>query len=109
MTWTATRRNDRRGYSRFKEQSIIRNPVVFEIANKGGPMMSEHTRKPRGRRIRCLGGYRAYVSEPLPPPIAWSAELVVALSAADRSVGRLAGEGRRLPNAHLLIRPFVRK
>lgn len=32
-----------------------------------------------------------------------------ALSAADRAVGALAGEGRRLPNPHLLIRPFLRR
>ena len=38
-----------------------------------------------------------------------TAEVVSALSAADRAVGRLAGEGRRLPNPHLLIRPFVRR
>ena len=31
------------------------------------------------------------------------------LSAADRSIGRLAGEGRHLSNPHLLIRPFIRK
>lgn len=31
------------------------------------------------------------------------------LSVADRAVGRLAGEGRRLPNPYLLIRPFVRR
>jgi Fic family protein len=34
---------------------------------------------------------------------------VAALSQADRAIGRLAGEGRRLPNPHLLIRPFVRR
>src|SRR6185369_4729688 len=45
----------------------------------------------------------------LPPPIEWSADLAAALSAADRAVARLAGEGRRLPNPHLLIRPFVRR
>ena len=28
---------------------------------------------------------------------------------ADRAIGRLAGEGRRLPNPHLLIRPFIRR
>jgi Fic family protein len=32
-----------------------------------------------------------------------------ALSDADRLVGRLAGEGGRLPNPHILIRPFVRR
>lgn len=31
------------------------------------------------------------------------------LSEADRAVGRLAGEGRRLTNPHLLIRPFIRR
>jgi Fic family protein len=45
----------------------------------------------------------------LPPPIAWGPELARALSAADHAVGRLAGEGRRLPNPHLLIRPFLRR
>jgi Fic family protein len=34
---------------------------------------------------------------------------VAALSDADRLVGRLAGEGERLPNPHLLIRPFIRR
>ncbi|MEO5617212.1 MAG: Fic family protein [Candidatus Eisenbacteria bacterium] len=72
-------------------------------------MTSPRPRQPHGRRIRCPGGYRAYLPEPLPPPIAWSAGLAAALSAADRAVGRLAGEGRRLPNPHLLIRPFVRR
>ena len=59
--------------------------------------------------VDCVGGYRAYVPAPLPPPMAWDASLTNALSAADRAIGRLAGEGRRLPNPHLLIRPFVRK
>jgi len=72
-------------------------------------MSSRRQRSPHGRRIRCPGSYLAYVPEPLPPPIAWSTKLAVALSAADRAVGRLAGEGRRLPNPHILIRPFVRR
>ncbi len=66
-------------------------------------------RQPHGRRVRCPGGYSAYVPEPLPPPIQWSAGLSAALSTADRAVGRLSGEGRRPPNPHLLIRPFVRR
>ena len=35
--------------------------------------------------------------------------LIVALSAADRAIGALAGEGRRLPNPQILIRLFVHK
>jgi len=35
--------------------------------------------------------------------------MAAALSRADLAIGRLAGEGRRLPNPHLLIRPFVRR
>ena len=65
--------------------------------------------RPHGRRIRCPGGYWAYVPDPLPPPIEWGGELVSALSRADRAIGRLAAEGRRLPNPHLLIRPFMRR
>lgn len=72
-------------------------------------MTSRRRRSPHGSRIRCAGGYRAYVPAPLPPTVAWSAGLAAGLSAADRAVGRLAGEGRRLPNPHLLIRPFVRR
>src|SRR5213076_3386048 len=83
--------------------------AVFPAANKGPPMSAAPKHQPHGRRIRCPGGYRAYVPEPLPPRFEWSAGLAAALSAADRAVGRLAGEGRRLPNPHLLIRPFVRR
>ena len=70
---------------------------------------SERGRRPHGRLVDCPDGYRAYVPAPLPPPLAWSEPLTVALSSADRAIGRLAGEGRRLRNPHLLIRPFVRK
>ena len=57
----------------------------------------ETTRRPHGRMVNCTGGYRAYVPEPLPPPLMWTSELALVLSDADRAVGRLAGEGRRLP------------
>jgi Fic family protein len=64
---------------------------------------------PAGRWIKTLAGYRAFHPNPLPPSFAWTPQLVRVLSQADRLLGRLAGEGRRLPNPHLLIRPFVRR
>ena len=71
--------------------------------------MSEESRKPHGRMVGRPGGYRAYVPAPAPPPLTWDGDLAASLSSADRAIGRLAGEGRRLPNPHVLLRPFVRK
>jgi Fic family protein len=62
-----------------------------------------------GRTIRTRAGYHAFLPDRLPPALTWSSALVSALSTADRAVGRLAGEGGRLPNPHLLIRPFIRR
>jgi len=62
-----------------------------------------------GRIIRVPAGYSAYLPDPLPPALDYTPALVRALSDADRAIGRLAGEGGRLPNPHLLIRPFVRR
>ena len=64
---------------------------------------------PAGRVVRATGGYWAFVPNPLPPALAWTPELVVVLSEADRALGELAGLGRSLPNPHLLIRPFMRR
>lgn len=65
--------------------------------------------KASGRWIKTLEGYRAFHPDPLPPELTWTPKLVRALSDADQLLGRLAGEGRRLPNPHLLIRPFVQR
>lgn len=54
-------------------------------------------------------GYKAFHPAPLPPAITWTPQLVRALSDADLRLGQLAGEGRRLPNPYVLIRPFVRR
>ena len=62
-----------------------------------------------GRTMRCAGGYDAFLPDPLPPAVDWSPALVRALSDADRAIGRLAGGGGRLPNPHILRRPFVRR
>ena len=70
--------------------------------------MPASARRPHGR-WSTQRGYRAYVPEPLPPPLAWDSSLAATLSKADVALGRLAGEGRRLQNPHLLIRPFIRR
>jgi Fic family protein len=67
------------------------------------------TGRPTGREIRIPEGYAAFLPDPLPPEVDYTPTLVRALSDADRAIGRLAGEGGRLPNPHLLIRPFVRR
>ena len=59
--------------------------------------------------IRCSEGYSAFVPNPLPPKLSWTPALVRSLSDADRLLGRLAGEGGRLPNPHLLMWPFIRR
>src|ERR1700719_1411541 len=53
------------------------------------------------------GSYSAFVPAPLPPELAWTPRLIGVLSDADRLIGRLAGEGGRLPNPHVLTHPFV--
>ncbi len=67
------------------------------------------TRHPSGHLVRQREGYSAFIPDQLPPTLNWTAALVGALSGADRAIGRLAGEGSRLPNPHLLIRPFIRR
>ncbi len=67
------------------------------------------TPRATGRQLRLPEGYEAFLPDPLPPELTWTSRLVNTLSAADRAIGQLAGEGRRLPNPHLLIRPFVRR
>lgn len=62
-----------------------------------------------GRMIKCPEGYSAFVPDPLPPRIEWSPSLVRSLSDADLLLGKLAGVGRRLPNPHLLMRPFIKR
>ena len=65
---------------------------------------------PAGRIVRSVEGqYWAYVPNPLPPKLAWTPGLVIALSDADRALGELSGLGRSIPNPHLLMIPFVRR
>ena len=61
-----------------------------------------------GRKVP-LGKYEAFVPAPLPPQLEWTPRLIRVLSEADRLIGKLAGEGGRLPNPHVLMRPFVKR
>lgn len=67
------------------------------------------SRNTSGRWTTTLEGYRAFHPNPLPPSLNWTPPLVTALADASMLIGRLAGEGRRLPNPHVLIRPFIRR
>lgn len=60
-----------------------------------------------GRLVKCPGGYEAFVPNPLPPKINLAPRLARTMSQADHRIGQLAGEGKTLPNPHLLMRPFV--
>jgi Fic family protein len=65
-------------------------------------------KKISGKHIKCTD-YEAFIPDQLPPEIAWTARLIRSLSDADRLVGQLSGEGKQLPNPHLLIRPFIKR
>lgn len=62
---------------------------------------------PSGKVVKALTGYHAFVPNPLPPQIEWNNELVNSLSRADYVLGMLSREGSKLPNPHLLMRPFI--
>lgn len=64
-----------------------------------------------GLELREFRGlqYQAFVPVPLPPLLTYSPELVLILSRADANLGELSGVGRRLPNPHVLMAPYVRR
>jgi Fic family protein len=76
------------------------------MARKSGKAKTDRV---SGRWMTTLEGYRAFHPDPLPPRLEWTPALAAALADASMLVGRLAGEGRRLPNPHVLIRPFIRR
>ncbi len=62
---------------------------------------------PSGKVVRAFAGYQAFIPNPLPPKFEWDNYLVNSLSRADHILGMLSREGSKLPNPHLLIRPFI--
>lgn len=67
------------------------------------------TEKAAGGIAKSPQGYFAFIPHRLPPRLEYSAQLVGALSEADRSLAILEGVGRRLPNPHLLVNPYMRR
>jgi len=61
-----------------------------------------------GKLVPTIKGF-AFLPNPLPPDLLDLAELVPALSRAERALGELSGIGRTLPNPFLLVRPFMRR
>lgn len=91
---------------------IIRKWLIFTNENKEKTLRERQmpqSKQMTGKKIRCPGGYEAFLPHPLPPKIVWNSSLIKILSKADQNIGRLAGEGGALPNPHLLIRPFIRR
>ncbi len=81
--------------------------MASKNANSMDP--SEFQAPEAGRVIRTPTGYFAFVPAPLPPRLTYDEALVLALSQADAALGELSGLGRQLPNADLLIAPYVRR
>ena len=65
-------------------------------------------KKPSGKIIKCAG-YETFIPASLPPKLDWTPHLIRSLSDADRLIGQLSGEGKQLPNPHLLMRPFIKR
>lgn len=62
---------------------------------------------PSGSVVMSTKGYNSFIPNPLPPYVEWNNSLVNSLSRTDHIMGMLAREGSKLPNPHLLIRPFI--
>ena len=60
-----------------------------------------------GKIVKALTGYQFFIPNALPPSLEWTNTLAKNLSRADHTLGMLAREGIRLPNPHLLMRPFI--
>ena len=55
------------------------------------------------------GTHLTFSPNQLPPPIVFDQKLALAISKTERIVGKLSGVGLQLPNANLLIMPYLRK
>ncbi len=70
---------------------------------------SDFTDGAPGELVKTVEGLWAFVPDPLPPRFDIGPATVKKLSAADLALGELKGISQTLPNAHLLIAPFLRR
>ena len=71
--------------------------------------ISKLSKSPAGRTVKAPQGYWAFLPHALPPKVEYTSWLVSSLSEADRALGALEGMGRILPNANLLVMPYMRR
>lgn len=70
---------------------------------------SDFTDGASGELVKTVEGLWAFVPNPLPPHFDFGPMTIKKLSLADLALGELKGIGQMLPNAHLLIAPFLRR
>lgn len=70
---------------------------------------TEFTADAPGELRKSPEGAWTFIPEALPPTLSFTPALVRHIADAERALGELAGVGRLLPNALLLIRPFLRR
>jgi len=93
----------------FLKIATILKKAITRIVQKekiGWRKTMDINQSPSGRVVKAFG-YTAFLPNPLPPTLEWDDHLVSALSRADQLLGKLAGEGSKLPDPHILIQPFV--
>lgn len=61
----------------------------------------------RARKGPGRWGFYRFVPESVPRSPSLDSWTILALSAADTALGRLAGAGRLLPNPHILVNPYI--
>ncbi len=71
--------------------------------------VAKFNKSPTGKLRKTPQDYWAFVPNPLPPTVVYTPALVGLLSEADRALGALEGIGKILPNADLLVRPYMRR
>ena len=62
-----------------------------------------------GKPILAPGGYWAFVPNPLPADLVWSAGMVSKLSEAERGLAALGEKGSDFVNPQTMVQPFIRQ